>query len=360
MRIHQHEKTQRSRLIHRCLDQGGDQIMRGLQCTLDQISHVAGLTNDQTRRVLSALNGEVLTWDPPRSSGTVTICNMEQEKPEGDFEALKRKHRFDLTRLAEVIDYTRAKGCRQKTIIGYFGQDMGRWTCGVCDNCGGSSSTARELGDDEKKVVTRILDTICDLEGRFGRTRIAEILAGEENDRPRGRALDERPDFGKLVRLSVREIMRIIGALEKAGLIETVGDAEYPTIDITAEGIGILDGKRPCILDMPAIGLGLAKRAARKTKAKPKREKETSLLDLAQSPDEHLLADLTRLRGHLAAQRKQPPFRILPNAALEALARERPLTPEEAVAKIKGVGPTKARTIIPKFLDIIQNYRSSS
>jgi ATP-dependent DNA helicase RecQ len=361
MRIHQHQNTQRSRLVYRCLSQGGDAVMTGIQCTLAEIATVAGLTTDQSRRVLAALNDEILHWQPPRHATRINICDPAIEHPAGDFDALRKKHEFDLGRLDDVINYTRCKTCRQSKIISYFGQDMGHWQCGRCDNCGGATSTARALSAEEKVIVDQVLETICDLAGSFGRTRIAEILCGERNERIIGRGLDSRPDFGRLSRFSIHNILKVIDVLEKSGLISQVGDEDYPTIDITSAGMSVLDGAKPPTLNMPRIlpsSLGSSSHenvSPTASAATGKRQRTVKC-----SVDEDLLNELKRLRAHLAAQRKQPPYRILTNAAIEALARQRPMTPEEAMAKVKGVGPAKGRTIIPKFLEVIAEYRNNS
>lgn len=343
MRVNQLQKNQRSRLIFRCLEQGGEAALTGIQCTLDQIAHVAGLSPEQTRRVLANLNGGVLSWDPPRSSRTVSLKNMDIELPTGDFQSLKDKRDTDMGRLENVLEYTREHGCRQRFLITYFGQDKDRWTCGTCDSCAGSAPGAEPLSAHERALVRDVLTTASDLDGRFGRTRIAEILSGDTNDRITSKQLDSRPDFGKLATYSTRELLTVIRQLEKTGLLVQTGDSDYPTIDISIEGLRVLDGG-----DMPAIHLPFSKK-------KPSKRKPAATLDISDS--DSLLEALKKLRGHLAAQRKQPPYRILSNASLKELATKRPLTPEEAIATIKGVGETKGRTIIPKFLEIIKQHR---
>ncbi|MDT8390282.1 MAG: RecQ family ATP-dependent DNA helicase [Lentisphaeria bacterium] len=342
MRLHQLQKTQRSRLIFRCLEQGGEAALTGIQCTLDQIARVAGLSPEQTRRVLANLNGDILSWNPPRSSRTVALTNIDNALPTGDFQSLKDKRDTDMERLENVLEYTRDHGCRQRFLISYFGQNKERWRCGRCDACAGSAPGAKPLSAHDQALIRDVLATVSDLAGRFGRTRIAEILSGERTDRVLDKGLDTRPDFGVLTAYSTRELLTVIRQLEKAGLLVQTGDSDYPTIDISAAGLRILDGGAA-----PEIHLPLSKK---------KNVTRTPPVTAAFSDSDSLLEALKRLRGHLAARRGQPPYRILSNASLNELAVKRPRTPEEAIATIKGVGETKGRTIIPQFLDIIKHH----
>ncbi|MBT3289251.1 MAG: HRDC domain-containing protein [Victivallales bacterium] len=68
---------------------------------------------------------------------------------------------------------------------------------------------------------------------------------------------------------------------------------------------------------------------------------------------------LRQLRSDLASDKGVPVFRILPNAALQELAEQRPVTQEEAL-QIKGIGPSKARTVVPDFLAEIATWRQEN
>ena len=69
-----------------------------------------------------------------------------------------------------------------------------------------------------------------------------------------------------------------------------------------------------------------------------------------------LKSELRSLRTEVARSRGVPAFRVLSDAELTALAEKQPLTVEEAM-RIKGIGPAKAATVIPLFLDRIRSWR---
>ena len=64
-------------------------------------------------------------------------------------------------------------------------------------------------------------------------------------------------------------------------------------------------------------------------------------------------AQLAKVRGNV------PPYQILTNRALEALAAARPESPEEALA-IPGIGPAKARSVVPAMLKVIGSWQARS
>jgi superfamily II DNA helicase RecQ len=55
---------------------------------------------------------------------------------------------------------------------------------------------------------------------------------------------------------------------------------------------------------------------------------------------------LARVRGGV------PPYHILSNRVLEELAARRPVTIEEAL-DVPGIGPAKAKSLLPSFLKLI-------
>ena len=75
--------------------------------------------------------------------------------------------------------------------------------------------------------------------------------------------------------------------------------------------------------------------------------------------EHHALYDaLKAVRARLAAQRGVPAFQVLSNAALAEFAERQPLTVQEAM-EINGIGPVKAATVVPLFLEAIRLWRAA-
>lgn len=71
--------------------------------------------------------------------------------------------------------------------------------------------------------------------------------------------------------------------------------------------------------------------------------------------DEELFQCLRRVRLRLAEERALPAYIILHDSALRQIAREQPTTPEH-LARIRNVGPKKARDFGPHFLAEIVSF----
>ena len=68
-----------------------------------------------------------------------------------------------------------------------------------------------------------------------------------------------------------------------------------------------------------------------------------------------LYEKLAQLRRELAAARGVQAYMIFGNETLTQLAERRPLTIAEA-NRIPGIGPVKAATVLPIFLEAIRNW----
>jgi ATP-dependent DNA helicase RecQ len=355
MRIHQHQSTQRSRFIYRCLHAFGDRATTRQPCGLPLLCSVAGLREDQVRRVLGALNGEVLRWQPPFAGRTTEVVDPGRETCGLDFKELNRKREFDQNRLETMLEYGRAQDCRQRFLTSYFGEDVGDWTCEICDHCSSHQRVIqREPTDAELSAIKIILRTVRSLDGRVGQGKIAMLLAGSTAEAIIESGLSTHPEYGSLDRLEQTEIRRLLRALTSVGCLEPVGSPQYPCVGVTDTGEEVLAGKRAVTLDFHADA---RPKAAPKSRRRKSSDGESPAWGGSAGDD--LYERLRQLRNDLANDKGVPAYRILPNAALQALADQRPVTQEEALG-IKGIGYTKARTVVPDFLEEIANWREEN
>ncbi len=345
--IHQRQDTQRSRLVFRCAERFGSLLESPLNISCEQLASVAGLNVEQTRRVLKALHGDCLDWTPPFHGSTTDLLRPEESSLEIDFAELDRKRSFEMDRLEEVLNYTRARGCRQSFLISYFGEDAGSWTCESCDRCEESERSPRRAPDAEEASVARtILSAVAGLDGRFGRGKISLMLAGARRPELIDCGLDAHPSFGALRRLKQSRILHFMKSLEDAGCLGRDGNPEYPCLAISSEGLKALHGGSVPPLDIPDV-------KASKPKPTSFRERQEGR---PTPPAGGLFERLKALRLEISKRRHVPVFQVLSNAALEGLAERMPDSVEESL-EIKGIGEHKALTIVPKFLDEIKAWR---
>jgi ATP-dependent DNA helicase RecQ len=345
---HSLQKTQRSRFIFRCISHFGAELLNPVKCSYGQLCSIANLNPEQIKRVLRALEGDCIEWKPPFSGRAIELSSDDDGLEKIDFESLQNKRDFEMDRLEEVISYTKSKSCRQAFLISYFGEKVNKWTCKNCDRCNGGSphNIKREATTDERRIIASILTAVRDFDGRFGHGKISLVLAGAKRPEIVNWGLDRSTHFGKLKDLSQNNIQMFMKSLEKSGHLEKVGNPKYPCLGLSFLGEDALYSSEEIVLDFPEVKL--------KSSGRSKTAKAGSAVKAVDADD--LLGRLRFLRKEIAAERNIPVFQVLTNAAIEGLAESTPVTAQEAL-KIKGIGPAKAKTVVPRFLSEIKNWR---
>ena len=351
--LHQLENTQRSRFISRCVLRYGDALKKSEVYALDELAAASGLSLEQTRRVISALNGSVLEWTPEFSGRAIELLRPEEKKVDIDADALTEKLEYEMSRLDEVVNYASGNICRQKTLVSYFGEDVTHWKCGSCDICRKEKERFKNLHEADERELVHLLPVLrgadC-FDGRIGASKLAKILAGsrdESIDRFRS-----SPVSGQLRELKEREILDRIQMLERNGYLNRIDRNGYPCLAVSGEGKAVLRGTAALLVDTvfaePEAKAGKTPRASQKRRSRP-----------SASPND-LRGLMYELRRRIAEERRVPQYIIFTNEVLDELARIRPGTAQEAMAKIKGIGPAKAATFLPPFLYLIANVPEES
>lgn len=187
--------------------------------------------------------------------------------PALDVEALARRAEVERSKLRAMVDYAWSARCRRQMMLAYFGDED--WaeptrTCGACDVCDAVARGDTTLDDTTRIAVQRLLALVGALRGRFGRTRVAAIANGGDDD-PR---FEELPERGALRGWSQKDLLDLMRTLEGAGLVEA-SRGEYPTVALTRRGAQVAAGQ----LDVDGLGLRVTAPTARGGKARPPRRR---------------------------------------------------------------------------------------
>ncbi|HUS26891.1 MAG TPA: helicase-related protein, partial [Kofleriaceae bacterium] len=170
--------------------------------------------------------------------------------PPLEVESLKRRAESERGKLRTMVEYAYYPRCRRQYVLEYFGDAdwMARdRRCGACDNCEAvANGKATGLSESELESIRNLLLLVGSLHGRFGRTRIAALANGSDDDA----RFEEMPHRGCLRGWSTQHIMDLLRALEGAGLVEA-SRGEYPTLSTTRRGDQVGIGK----LDPNDLGL---------------------------------------------------------------------------------------------------------
>ncbi|HKC24688.1 MAG TPA: ATP-dependent DNA helicase RecQ [Thermoanaerobaculia bacterium] len=259
-----------------------------------------------------------------------------------DPQARERRRELDRKKLRRMIDYAESAACLRGTILRYFGDPAAPEHCGDCGPC----SRSRSVDDEELLLLRKVLSGVARGGERWGRRRIAAMLAGD---------LDALPDSlrgltttGLLREIGAKAVERWLDAAVAAGLLAASND-DYRTLSLTREGRDVMAGRSTDVTLTPPEAESSPQPRLRAPRLRVTRSGRgaasaaDSLIpdDTAPSPDaDRLLARLKVWRRGEATSRGIPAYTVFHDATLETIAAFRPLT-LEALARISGVGPAK-------------------
>ncbi|MEI6308439.1 MAG: HRDC domain-containing protein, partial [bacterium] len=257
--------------------------------------------------------------------------------------------------LEEMVRYGESNGCRRKILLSHFGDD-GEPTnqFGCCDNCGQSTTATAQLDP----MTREILSLVQSLDGKVGRTKIAQILNGSlARDMQR---FKKHPSYGRLSHFSQDETIKKIDWLVENSFLKLVG-GHYPTVRITPKGKAWL--LRPQALAQPETipstqfnNLPQKEQQRQEgggvSEAQPEISPPPDLYDLAILP-------LRRWRDKLAAKLGIPYYFLLSETKLHQIAKAQPKD-IQALRKLGGLSEEFLDQHGEIILAIITGYHSNT
>lgn len=231
-------------------------------------------------------------------------------------------HELQYRKLQVITDYANTGECLQQFIVRYFGQECP--PCGKCSNCLNQDKLT-DITVDAKKVINMVYE----LDGRFGKTMVAQCLIGSKNQRMQEINAVQYEHFGSL-KMKKKDAISLIDYLIASGYLKVEG-TKYPLVHVTNRGWDVLDGKIQ------------VKRRIAKVQAATHNGGENDALFEA----------LRQKRLELAKQQKVPAFMIFSDRSLHDMAQIKPRTEGEFL-EVSGVGQAKMKKYGHAMLKIIR------
>jgi len=267
------------------------------------------------------------------------------QDPEGAERAGRMK-----TLLQEMLGYVSVSTCRQLAILDYFSDEAERalGPCGLCDRCAAPvRQPSREVSRDDTASAKAVLETVSWCRGRFGVSRIVEILRGSRSKTMQACGAEDCPTYGMCRARSKSSVTALVRELIDSAYLQVEG-TEYPILDVTRKGREILQG-------VGAVQLNQAEEPQLDSPvAKPSRERASSLVAPRASPaDPQLFERLRQLRTELAEEEGVSAFLIFHDKTLKAIAGHKPVT-SAALMEIPGIGALKAERYGRRVLEVVK------
>ncbi len=244
--------------------------------------------------------------------------------------------------LAAMVAYAHGTTCRHRFLVGYFGQELERENCGMCDICNREMTPTKNPAEVARSLVTSIIHQ----QENFGLHYSAEVLKGSRNQRIKANRHDRLPTWGAFKNESLEQIKFWIEQLIDQDFLERCG--EYQVIKVGKHGTALLNRQQtPRLMNL------------KKTRASgpPGGAKTSGSLALT-AAEQELFEELRRLRLELARERGVPPYLIFSDKTLCELAHEKP-TDRESFHAVKGVGEQKLKDFGEVFIARIKAWETS-
>ena len=261
-------------------------------------------------------------------------------------EDVARRKQIEHKKLRRMVAYADTAGCLRATILRYFGDPAAREPCGACGNC----HRQAPLDQNARELVRKILSGIVRAGERFGRRKIAAMLAGDVDELPE--SLKQLSTTGLLQHAGARSVEQWIDAAGGAGLIRA-SDDQYRTLSLTPLGREVMTGRvddvrmaapvaRPTKAGRRTTKRGrTAKRGRTRSSGSPKELGSDPMLHVSGAEPVAAVIDALRAwRLEHARRRAVAPFVILHDRTLTAIATSLPRSIDQLHA-VPGIGPGK-------------------
>ncbi len=252
------------------------------------------------------------------------------------------------TLLQDLLEYVSVTTCRKLAILDYFSDEVERalGPCGLCDRCKTPVQLPVDVVGDESMCAKAILTAVSWCGGRFGVTRIVELLRGSRAKNLLAYGGEDCPGYGMYQAWTKTALTRLVKSLMDSGYLQVDG-LEYPTLDLTRRGQEVVKGLGSVELSQAATSS-----AASAFMAPVSSRDHSTAASLTSSVDPHLFERLRQLRKELAEEEGVAPFVIFHDKTLRTIAGHKPVT-LSALLEIPGIGEVKVERYGRRVLGIV-------
>src|SRR6185312_2093971 len=250
---------------------------------------------------------------------------LARQRIEQEVEPERRPaERERLNALAALVE---TPGCRRAILLRHFGENPPEH-CGNCDNCLNPPATI-----DATEVARKLLSAAFRTEMRFGVGHLADVLAGNDNEKVRSFGHHRLSVFGIA---SPEEIALVRPAARALIARDALRTDAYGGLSFGPGARPILKGEQDVVIAVPP-------------KTKRQRRREMAVAD-------PLFDALREARRTLAAEAGVPAYVIFHDSPLREIAAARPTSLAE-LAQVNGVGRTKLERYGGAMLAAVESAR---
>ncbi|MSU31093.1 MAG: DNA helicase RecQ [Pedosphaera sp.] len=252
------------------------------------------------------------------------------EKSNPEEQRLAREQLRQMTRYAEDA------GCRRVALMGYFGEDFSKASCGACDNCLNPRDTW-----DATVPAQKFLSCVFRIRQKSGFNtginHVIAVLTGSDSEKIRQWGHQTLTTYGIGMDMGRNEWGGVGRELIRLGYLRQISEP-YSIIEMAPDGLAALKDRRLIHLTRPM------------ERGRPKAERIGDI-----SCDELLFEKLRQLRKTIADAQGVPPYIVFGDVSLRQMAREYPVS-EGDFRRISGVGERKVQDYGKSFFEEIRGH----
>ena len=251
-------------------------------------------------------------------------------------------------RLEAMIQFTETTGCRTRSLLACFGEDLGG-DCGHCDNCRSPVALV-----DGTVAAQKVLSAIYRTGQLFGAMHVISVLRGQETPMVKKHGHDRLPTYGVGADRPVGFWRGVIRQLIARGALRTES-GEFASLVL------VPDAARPILRSEETVMLrDEPERPARPPRERPAARRERAVENApTMAADDPAFEALRQWRAKEARQQGVPPYVIFHDSVLREIAATRPATLAR-LGELRGVGASKLERYGQAVLATVKERASSS
>ena len=276
---------------------------------------------------------------------------VQQRRLIDESEADEAWKRIAAAKLNALLGIAETAGCRRVPLLAYFSEASA--PCGHCDNCLTPPQTW-----DATEAARMALSAVYRTGQRFGVVHLIEVLRGRTGERMSRWRHDQLSVFGIGALHDEATWRAVFRQLVALGLVEVDHEA-HGALKLTELARPVLRGEQTLLLRRPRLTVRAASRrkATRgASQASTGREPPGRTSAASGTADARLLALLKAWRLEQSRTQRVPPYIVLNDATLQALALEQPES-LAALAQVHGIGERRLETYGEALLILIAEFQ---
>jgi len=286
-------------------------------------------------------------------SDTLLFYNLQDIVQLSQFAKESGQAAINMERLMRMREYAEADVCRRRILLNYFGETS-EHDCGNCDVCQHPPQRF-----DGSVLVQKALSAVVRTQQQVTLRVAADILHGNFSADVKKYGYDRLPTFAVGRDVPLRDWNDYLLQMIQMGFLEIAYD-EQNHLRITPLGNDILYGRKKAQLAV----IRREEMVPSKNERQKKQTTSLSIFDISETlagdqgkESAALFERLRKLRMELAKEQGFPPYIVLSDKTLHALATVRPTT-VEAFGNVSGIGEFKQQKYGRIFVDEILRYLS--